>query len=81
MQDTNEKFDLQTLANLWQAPLVARSQQALDKFSGGLLNSRTLANEDCKGTGPRGRVKCGRKVAYPVDSLTEWMQAKQETAE
>ena len=49
-----------------------------NKFSGGILNARTLANADCLGTGPKGRVRVGRKVAYPVDSLIEWMQAKME---
>jgi hypothetical protein len=72
------QFDLTTLADNWPSPLVARNQQQLDKFSGGILNARTLANEDSLGTGPKGRVKCGRKIAYPVMSLVDWMKAKQE---
>lgn len=71
-------FDLNTLADNWPSPLVARNQQQLDKFSGGILNARTLANEDSLGTGPKCRINIGRKVAYPVDSLVEWMQAKME---
>ena len=73
-----EVYDFNKLAAAWSSPLVARSQHQLDKFSGGILNARTLANADCLGTGPKGRVRVGRKVAYPVDSLIEWMQAKRE---
>lgn len=71
MQNTSPSFDLTTLADSWPAPLVSRNQQQLDKFSGGILNARTLANADCLGTGPKGRVRVGRKVAYPVDSLID----------
>ncbi|MFC1779575.1 hypothetical protein ACFLZU_04495 [Thermodesulfobacteriota bacterium] len=78
MQDTSKQFDLTTLADNWSSPLVARNQSQLDKFSGGILNARTLANADCLGTGPKGRVRIGRKIAYPVNSLIEWMQAKRE---
>ena len=73
-----EVYDFNKLAAAWNSPLVARSQHQLDKFSGGILNARTLANADCLGTGPKGRVRVGRKVAYSVDSLIEWMQAKRE---
>lgn len=72
------EFNINELAEAWSSPLVARSQQQLDRFSGGILNARTLANADSLGTGPVGRVKIGRKVAYPVNSLIEWMQAKRE---
>jgi hypothetical protein len=78
MQDTSKQFDLTALADNWPSPLVARNQYQLDKFSGGILNARTLANADCLGTGPKGRVRVGRKIAYPVDSLVEWMQSKME---
>ena len=77
--NSSEPFDLNTLANNWPSPLVARDQKQLDKFSGGILNARTLANEDSLGTGPKGRIKVGRKVAYPVESLIQWMMDKTET--
>ncbi|HAO92753.1 MAG: hypothetical protein A2X93_04935 [Deltaproteobacteria bacterium GWC2_56_8] len=61
------------LAKKWPSAIVARSQ--VNKFSGGLLNSRTLANLDSLGQGPpRGRM--GRKVFYPVDGLITWMNEK-----
>jgi hypothetical protein len=78
MKNHAASFNLDDLATAWKAPLVARDQKQLDRFSGGILNARTLANEDSLGTGPRGRIKVGRKVAYPVESLIEWMQSKME---
>jgi hypothetical protein len=76
--NSSEPFDLNTLADNWPSALVARTQHQLDKFSGGILNARTLANEDSLGTGPKDRVKVGRKVAYPVKSLIAYMQGKME---
>lgn len=60
----------------WPSPVVVRQQRHLDRFAGGLLNAGTLANHDSAGTGPKGRIRCGRKVAYPVDSLIEWMRER-----
>ena len=77
-QNNTTPFDITELANSWPSPLVARTQHQLDKFSGGILNARTLANEDSLGTGPKDRVKVGRKVAYPVKSLIAYMQGKME---
>ena len=77
-QICNKHFNLTNLANSWPSPLVARNQKQLDKFSGGILNARTLASEDSLGTGPQNRIKIGRKVAYPVESLIDWMQEKRE---
>ena len=78
LQTSQRKFSFTALADNWPSPLVARDQKQLDKFSGGLLNARTLANCDALQIGPKNRVKFGRKVAYPVDSLVEWMQDKME---
>lgn len=65
-------FDFQLLAKNWPAPIVARSEIA--KFTGGLINPRTVANLDSKGTGPP-RFRVGRKVAYPVDTFIEWLES------
>jgi len=66
-------FDFGKFAESWQAPVVARSQ--IDKFSGGLLHPLTLRNLDSLGQGPP-RIKLGRKVAYPVDTLVKWMETR-----
>lgn len=31
---------------------------------------------DSQGKGPSGRIKIGRKVAYPVNSLIVWLQGR-----
>jgi len=63
--------DLKKLAEKWPSPVVSRTQ--VEKFSGGLLSPRTMANLDSLGEGPpRGRM--GRKVYYDVDALIEWME-------
>ena len=67
-------IDLSSFAERWPAAYVSREK--IREFSGGLLHPRTLANLDCKGLGPKGRIRVGRKVAYPVDSLIEWMASR-----
>ena len=59
------------LITKWPSSIVAR--ESVTKFSGGVLNSKTLANKDADGTGPRERIRIGRKIAYQVDVLIEWM--------
>jgi hypothetical protein len=78
LPEQNTQFDLGILAKAWPSPVVARDQTQLDRFSGGILNARTLANLDCLGVGPPGRLKIGRKVCYPVLSLIKWMKSRQE---
>jgi hypothetical protein len=71
-------FNFKALVDAWPAPLVARSQKQLDRFSGGLLNAKTLANHDSLGTGPKGKVRIGNKVAYPKLALAEWLKERFE---
>lgn len=44
MEQTN--YDLSALIKNWPSPIVAREE--VGKFSGGLLNPRTMANQDAK---------------------------------
>jgi hypothetical protein len=62
----------------WPSKIILRNQIQLDQFTGGLLCAKTLANHDSKGTGPKVRLKVGRKVAYTVQSLIEWMSERLE---
>ncbi len=66
--------DLFDLVTSWPAPFVER--QYVGQFSGGILNPRTMSNLDSKGEGPKGRIKIGNKIAYPVAELVEWMTEK-----
>jgi hypothetical protein len=62
------------MAEKWPSLFVARSE--VKRFSGGILTGKYLANLDCAGKGPPGRIRVGRKVAYRVDSLVEWLQSR-----
>lgn len=61
----------QEMADRWGSELVARTQ--IERFTGGLLSAKYLANLDSDGTGPV-RVKCGRKIGYPIKSLVAWLR-------
>jgi hypothetical protein len=58
----------------WGSAIVARKE--VGKFSGGILNPRYMSNLDSRGDGPAGKITIGRRVAYSVDSLIEWMQKR-----
>jgi hypothetical protein len=72
----NSRVDFSNLADKWPAPYVAR--QEVERFSGGILTAKYLANLDAQGKGPRGRIRIGRKVAYPLTSLIAWLEARAE---
>ena len=63
-----------SMADKWPSTFVAR--ESVSDFSGGILNSRTMANLDSKGIGPEGRLRIGRKIAYPVGSLVVWLEKR-----
>ncbi len=64
----------QRMKERWSSELVSR-QEAF-KFSGGVVSAKTLANADSAGTGPNGRLKIGRTVAYPVGDLCAWLESR-----
>lgn len=67
------------LKRSWGSPIVARDQ--ISRFSGGLLHPRTMSNLDSRGLGPKGRFRVGKKIAYPVDSVIEWLKERSEFIE
>jgi len=68
------KPSLSVLAASWPSPYVARNQ--IDRFSGGIISQKYLANLDSQGKGPQGRIRVGRKIAYPVASLISWLESR-----
>ena len=72
------KADFSGLSESRPYPYVPR--QLVDKFSGGILNPRTMANMDSKGLGPP-KVRVGKMIVYPVDLLIEWMEERSEVIE
>jgi len=49
----------------------------LSEKTGGLLHGRTMANLDSMGDlGIQGRISIGRKIAYPVEAVVEYLKSK-----
>lgn len=71
-----KKANLGELANRWPSAYVAREE--VGRFTGGILTEKYLANLDSQGKGPAGRIRCGRKVAYSVESLIAWLEERAE---
>lgn len=66
----------QEMADKWPSAFVARTEA--EKFTGGIISEKYIANLDCQGKGPAGRIRCGRKVAYPVTEFVKWLEARSE---
>ena len=60
------------MAERWPSTVLSRDQ--VDKFTGGLLSPRYLANLDSKGLGPARIIKVGRKAGYVVSDFVEWLE-------
>lgn len=62
------------MAEQWKSPIVARTE--VERFTGGAIKERYLANLDAACRGPRGRFRIGRKVVYPVGALVDWLEKR-----
>lgn len=67
---------LEKLAEKWPSTVVARSQ--ISQFTGGLVAPGTCANLDSMGAGIPGACRIGRQVAYPVESVIDWLISRAE---
>jgi hypothetical protein len=56
--------------------MVARTE--IERFTGGIIKEKYLANLDCQGKGPEGRIRIGRKIAYPVTSVIDFLERRAE---
>lgn len=70
-------IDFAKMREKWPSPVIARTE--VSRFTGGLVNPRTLANHDSLGTGPKGRFKFGRKTAYPIEAFLQWLEERSTT--
>lgn len=60
-------------------PIVTR--QEIERQTGKLINSRTLANWDALRTGPEGKMRFKNKVAYEREAFLRWFAKYLEEAE
>ncbi|SMF28528.1 hypothetical protein [Desulfovibrio gilichinskyi] len=54
-------------------PIISRSH--VERFLGGIISSKSLANLDSLGEGPP-RVKVSGRVAYRTEELLSWLSAR-----
>ena len=66
----------QSMMERWPSSLVSRAE--ISHFTGGIISDRYIANLDSQGTGPAGRIRIGRKIAYPVNELIRWLESRSE---
>lgn len=64
------------LADKWPSAWVERS--LLWEFSGGLIHPHSMRNYDSRGCGIENKTKIGRKVAYPVADVINWLNRRCE---
>lgn len=69
-----QSFNLLDLAEKLP-PIISRDR--VEKYLGGVITSKRLANLDSLGEGPP-RVRIGRKVGYPVGTFLIWLQGRTE---
>jgi hypothetical protein len=66
--------DLASLAEKWPSSMVSRTE--IERFTGGIVSEKYIANLDSAGKGPEGRIRIGRKIAYSVDSVIRWLESR-----
>jgi len=74
-----QKVDLKSMARRWPSALVARNE--IDKFTGGVIHPRTMANKDAFGEGIENSFRVGRKVVYHVADVIRWLEKHAEAVE
>ena len=58
----------------WRSPCITRDQ--LYKVTSGLIHPRTIRNLDSLGKGIDGKFFIGRKVAYPIEEVIEYLERR-----
>ena len=74
MTKTQSKPDFSQIVKTNPSGYILRTK--LSEKTGGLLHGRTMANLDSLGEGIPGKISIGRKVAYPVESVVEYLKSK-----
>lgn len=64
----------QEMIDRWPSPWVARTE--IERFTGGVISEKYLANLDSAGKGPAGSFHVGRKRVYPTKNLAAWLQSR-----
>jgi len=70
---------LSSMADKWPSSVIARTE--VEKFTGGIVSEKYIANLDSEVRGPEGRVRVGRKIVYPVGEFIKWLESRSEVVE
>jgi hypothetical protein len=62
----------QRLLERWELPYVCRTADELYRATGIPISPKTQSNRDSAGFGPKGKIKIGRRVAYPAEEFFAW---------
>jgi hypothetical protein len=54
-------------------PIISRDH--VEELLGGVISSKSLANLDSLGEGPK-RMRIGRKIAYLTEDLLRWLESR-----
>lgn len=82
MQETKSSFhrnkhiDSDLFSQLRKELPVAFGRTAVDQLLPGIITSKTLANLDSKGLGPKNRYTQGRKVFYRREEFIEFLMER-----
>jgi hypothetical protein len=71
---TEPCFNLTELAEKLP-PIISRDR--VEKYLGGVISAKRLANLDSLGEGPP-RIRIGRKIAYQTDTFLDWLSRRSE---
>ena len=71
---TEQTIDLSSLSEKLP-PIISRDR--IEKYLGGAITAKRLANLDSEGSGPP-RFRVGRKVVYETPKLLEWLANRSE---
>lgn len=74
MQQSQNKPDFTQIIKNNPSGYILRTK--LSEKTGGLLHGRTMANLDSLGIGISGKISIGRKVAYPVEAVVDYLKSK-----
>ena len=53
-------------------------REKIEEGTGYLISRRNIANLDSKGEGIKGRFRIGRKIAYPVQAVVDFLEERAE---
>ena len=65
-------MDISKIFENWRSPFITREQ--LYEVTGGLIHPHTIRNLDSLGQGIKGKFSIGRKVAYPVEEVINFLK-------